>query len=188
MADSTITGLSTGTALTGTELVPIVQGGNTKKITTQDIADLSGGGGAVDSVNGAVGVVVLDSDNIAEGVTNEYYTEAKVTANTEVIANTAKVSNVQADWNATSGLSEILNKPTITLFTIDLIDVSTVTFYAPYDMEIDSYSDIFNISPATVTILSNGAPYTLSTLITAGRAINITVSVAAVVNLNTYES
>jgi hypothetical protein len=92
MADSKISDLGAASALVGTELVPIVQGGNTKKITTQDIADLGGGGGgAVDSVNGAIGVVVLDSDDIAEGVTNEYYTEAKVTANTSVAANTAKV-------------------------------------------------------------------------------------------------
>ena len=46
----------------------------------------------VDSVNSQTGVVVLDSDDISEGVTNEYYTEAKVSANASVVANTAKVS------------------------------------------------------------------------------------------------
>jgi hypothetical protein len=49
--------------------------------------------GDVDSVNGQTGTVVLDSDDIAEGSTNEYYTEAKVSANTSVVANTAKVTN-----------------------------------------------------------------------------------------------
>ena len=49
--------------------------------------------GDVNSVNGATGVVVLDSDDIPEGSTNEYYTEAKVSANTSVAANTAKVTN-----------------------------------------------------------------------------------------------
>ena len=49
--------------------------------------------GDVNSVNGATGTVVLDSDDIAEGTTNEYYTEAKVSANTSVVANTAKVTN-----------------------------------------------------------------------------------------------
>ena len=48
------------------------------------------GGGAVDSVNGEIGVVILDTDNINEGITNKYYTEAKVSANTSVVANTAK--------------------------------------------------------------------------------------------------
>ena len=109
----------------------------------------------VDSVNGQTGVVVLDTDDIAEGTTNLYYTEARVDANPDVVANTAKVgittaqanaiasntaeivdisekvddnevaiganttaiagkvSNVQSDWNASTGLAVILNKPTI---------------------------------------------------------------------------
>ena len=46
----------------------------------------------VASVNGQTGVVVLDTDDIAEGATNLYYTEARVTANASVTANTAKVS------------------------------------------------------------------------------------------------
>lgn len=49
--------------------------------------------GDVDSVNGQTGTVVLDTDDISEGSTNEYYTEAKVSANTSVAANTAKVTN-----------------------------------------------------------------------------------------------
>ena len=49
------------------------------------------GGGAVDSVNGQTGVVVLDTDNITEGTTNLYYTDARVDANSNVAANTAKV-------------------------------------------------------------------------------------------------
>jgi len=52
---------------------------------------LRGGSGAVDSVNGEIGVVVLDTSHIAE-VTNLYYTEARVTANATVNANTAKIS------------------------------------------------------------------------------------------------
>ena len=47
-------------------------------------------GGAVASVNGATGTVVLNTGDIAE-VTNLYYTEARVSANTNVAANTAKV-------------------------------------------------------------------------------------------------
>ena len=41
------------------------------------------------------------------------YTDALVEANTAVAANTAKKSNVQSDWSSNTGLSEILNKPTI---------------------------------------------------------------------------
>ena len=46
---------------------------------------------AVDSVNTQIGNVVLDTDDIAEGTSNLYYTDARVSANTNVTANTAKV-------------------------------------------------------------------------------------------------
>ena len=46
---------------------------------------------AVTSVNGETGVVVLDSDDITEGASNLYFTDARVSANSDVTANTAKV-------------------------------------------------------------------------------------------------
>lgn len=46
---------------------------------------------SVTSVNGLTGAVSLTTSNINEG-TNLYYTEARVSANTDVAANTAKVS------------------------------------------------------------------------------------------------
>lgn len=49
------------------------------------------------SVNGQTGVVVLNTDHINEGVTNEYYTEAKVSANTDVAANTAARHDQNSD-------------------------------------------------------------------------------------------
>lgn len=81
-------------------------------------ADAGGGGPA-------------STDALTEGSTNLYYTEARVTANTAVAANTAKNTyptadssklagveagaevNVQSDWNAISGDSFIVNKPSI---------------------------------------------------------------------------
>ena len=116
MSDSKISDLSASTALTGTEDVAIVQGGNTVKTTAQDIANLSTGGGS-------------------------------------------------------------------TVFTIDLMDALTVTFYAPSDITIDSTDNIVN-SPTT-TILVRGSAYTLGTSITKGDDINVTVSTNAVVNLIT---
>lgn len=59
--------------------------------------EIATGGGAVDSVNGQTGVVVLDTDDVAEGVTNLYYTDVRVSANTDVTANTAKNSYPSAD-------------------------------------------------------------------------------------------
>lgn len=82
------------------------------------------------------GLLALDADipssttDLLEG-TNLYYTDARVSTNSDVVANTAKRSypiadetklagiaagaevNVNADWNATSGDALILNKPTI---------------------------------------------------------------------------
>lgn len=43
MADSKISDLTAASALDGTEIVPIVQGGSTDRTTTQAIADLAGG-------------------------------------------------------------------------------------------------------------------------------------------------
>jgi len=72
-----------------------------------------------------------DTDELTEGSTNLYFTDARVAANSAVTANTAKNSyptadasklagiaagaevNVNADWNAASGDAQILNKPTI---------------------------------------------------------------------------
>ena len=48
--------------------------------------------GFVTSVNSQTGTVTLTTDNITEGSSNLYYTDARVTANTSVAANTAKVS------------------------------------------------------------------------------------------------
>lgn len=64
MASKKISELTAAGALTGTELVEVVQGGVNKQTTTQDIADLGGGGGGgtVESVTGD-GVDNTDPDN-----------------------------------------------------------------------------------------------------------------------------
>ena len=71
---------------------------NFNELYSDDAAD-------VNSVNGATGVVVLDSDDISEGSTNEYYTEAKVSANSSVVANTAKVTNATHTGDVTGSTS-----------------------------------------------------------------------------------
>ena len=92
-----------------------VAANKTKIATVEEGAQVN----AVTSVNTETGAVVLDTDDIAEGTTNEYFTDARVEANSAVTANTAKVSNVQSDWNASSGLAVILNKPTIPSVPVD---------------------------------------------------------------------
>lgn len=64
-----------------------------------------GGGGGVSSVNGDTGPdVVLDTSNIAEN-TNLYYTEDRVSANSNVAANTAKNSYPSADATKLAGIA-----------------------------------------------------------------------------------
>jgi hypothetical protein len=77
--------------------------------TLATLADITAG--TVDSVNGQTGVVVLDADDIADGTTNKAYTATEQTKLSGIAAG-AEV-NVNADWNATSGDAQILNKPTI---------------------------------------------------------------------------
>jgi hypothetical protein len=69
------------------------------------------------------------------------------------------------------------------VYTIDLIDVLTVTFYAPQALSIDSVTDIVNAP--TTTILVAGGAYVLGDPITIGQSINVTVSTNAVVQLIT---
>ena len=66
----------------------------------------SGGGGAVDSVNEQTGAVVLDTDDIDEGTTNLYYTDTRVSANADVMANTAKVGITQEQADAITANTE----------------------------------------------------------------------------------
>ena len=72
----------------------------------------SGGGGAVDSVNTQTGAVVLDADDISDSSTTNKFTTAAEQSKLAGIAAGAEV-NVNADWNSSSGDSQILNKPTI---------------------------------------------------------------------------
>jgi len=52
---------------------------------------------SVTSVNSQTGAVVLGTDNVAEGSSNLYYTEGRVSANSSVAANTAKNTYPSAD-------------------------------------------------------------------------------------------
>jgi len=68
------------------------------------------------------------------------------------------------------------------VYTIELIDNLSVDFYAPYDLIINSISNVLGVP--TVTILDDGAAYTLTNTILSGSKITINVTVASVLNLN----
>jgi len=68
------------------------------------------------------------------------------------------------------------------VYTVELMDALTVDFYAPYDLKINSTTNIKNAP--TITILDDGAAYTLTNTILIGSKITVTASVAGVTNLN----
>ena len=68
------------------------------------------------------------------------------------------------------------------VYTIELIAALTVDFYAPYNMKINSVTNILN-SPTT-TIQDDNIAYVLGATIAAGSKITVTVNTASVVNLN----
>ena len=85
------------------------------------------GGGAVDSVNGQTGDVVLNAGDVGAYTTGEVdtllldkfdnptgnNTQYLDGAGTPTTFPTIPAAQVNSDWNATSGVAEILNKPTI---------------------------------------------------------------------------
>jgi hypothetical protein len=68
------------------------------------------------------------------------------------------------------------------IFTIELVDALTVDFYAPYNLKINTVTNVFNAP--TTTILDDGVAYTLTNTIAVGSKVTVTVDTASVVNLN----
>jgi hypothetical protein len=68
------------------------------------------------------------------------------------------------------------------IFTIELVDALTVDFYAPYNLKINTVTNVLNTP--TTTILDDGVAYTLTNTIAVGSKITVTVNTASVVNLN----
>ncbi len=101
----------------------LVSGNNIKTINGNSIlgsGDLiisGGGGGAVDSVNGQVGVVVLDADDISDTTTaNKFVTVAEKTNIANSVAHITNTSNPHNTTKAQVGLGNVdntsdLNKP-----------------------------------------------------------------------------
>jgi hypothetical protein len=92
-----------------------------------------------------------------------------------------KASTINGSFLEVSGTSTVW---TNIVYTIELINALTVDFYAPYNLKINSVSNVLN-SPTT-TILDDGASYTVGggATIASGSKVTITVNTAAVVNLN----
>ena len=125
------------------------------------------------SVNGNTGSVVLSTTDISEG-TNEYYTEAKVSANTNVASNTSHAINTANPHSVTKtqvGLSNVdnttdLNKPVSTA-TQTALDLKSDTGHNHVKADITDFSIVDADVAANAAISSeklkcatlNGAQY-----------------------------
>ena len=97
-------------------------------------------------------------------------------------ASSITYNNTVSGLTATNVQDAIDELATDLIYTVELVDALTVDFYAPYDLKINSVTDILN-TPVT-TIDDDGVPYTLTNTIAVGSKITVTVDTAAVVNLN----
>lgn len=91
-------------ALTGTELVRIVQGGESRRTTAQDLANLAAAAAApVASVNGHTGVVVLTSADVGLGDVDNTSDANKPVSTAQAAADAAVASAASAALSAHSG-------------------------------------------------------------------------------------
>lgn len=67
-------------------------------------------------------------------------------------------------------------------WTIDLMDNSSVEFYAVDDVKINTITNI--VGSPTITIADDGAPYTLTNTILSGSKITVTSDIQSVIKLN----
>jgi hypothetical protein len=69
------------------------------------------------------------------------------------------------------------------VFTVELMQTLSTNFYAPFNLEIDSITNILNTP--TTTLLVNGLTYSLGGSMSAGATISVIASTPSVINLNT---
>lgn len=186
-----------GSNLAATDLIEIselVSGTyQTKSITGQEIIDAASGGGT--NIYNTDGTLTADRTLTGNNLTLLFQTMGQFNVhshknNTDNITfETRSDANYHSfavkDHNTGEELFTIKNKNVTILkpkYTIELIDALTTDFYAPYNLSIDSVTNILNAP--TTTIQDDGVAYTLGNTIASGSKITISVNTAAVVTLN----
>ncbi len=84
---------------------------------------------------------------------------------------------------ATGSTGPISPEYTYPVFTVELMQTLSTNFYAPFNLEIDSITNILNTP--TTTLLVNGLAYSFGTSMSAGATISVIASTPSVINLNT---
>jgi len=131
------------------------------------------GGGAVDSVNGFTGIVVLDTDDINEGVTNFYYTDARVAANAAVVLNTAKVTNATHTGDVTGDTVLTIAAGAVDLSMLSAGGTPSISKYLRGDYQwvtLPSFGTVTSVAIAGTDGIDvdSGSPITTSGTITLG--------------------
>jgi len=185
-----------GSNLASTDLIEIselVSGSyQTKSSTGQEIIDAAGGGVNIYNSDGTLtGDRTLTGDNFVllfqtMGQFNVHSHKNNTDNITfEVRSDANYHSFAVKDHNDGDEIFTIKNKDVIVhrpKFTIELIDALTTDFYAPYNLSIDSVTNILNAP--TITIQDDNVAYTLGNTILSGSKITITANTASVVTLN----
>ena len=186
-----------GANLAATDLIEIselVSGTyQTKSITGQEIIDAASGGGT--NIYNTDGTLTANRTLTGDNLVLLFQTMGQFNVHShknntdnitfETRSDATYHSFAVKDHNTGEELFTIKNKNVTILkpkYTIELIDALTTDFYAPYNLSIDSVTNILNAP--TTTIQDDGVAYTLGNTIASGSRITITVNTAAVVTLN----
>lgn len=187
-----------GANLEATDLLEVsVQTGSgysTYSITGQEIIDAASGGGSTNIYN-TDGTLTANRIVTGDNLVLLFQTMGQFNVHShknntdnitfETRSDATYHSFAVKDHNTGEELFTIKNKNVTVLkpkYTVELIDALTVDFYAPYNLSIDSVTNILN-SPTT-TLKDDGSTYTLGATIASGSKITVTVNTAAVVTLN----
>lgn len=129
---------------------------------------------------------IFSSSGVWQKIDNSEISSYNTIQNEGVALTQQNILDFQGDLvTASDGGSKTIvtiNSSKSVLYTVELVSALSVSFYAPFNLTIDSYTQI--VGAATITIRVNGSPYVLGTSISAGAQITVTASVTSVVNLN----
>lgn len=141
------------------------------------------------NIHSLIDLRLISNQNITLSATSIFLSETLTEDNTltKVLGRDNLGELVEVNLNELSSLSATsISASTLyvenELWTIELVDLQTVDFYAPYNMAIDSIDNVFN-SPS-IALFDDDVVYTLTNPIAKGSKITVSADTASVINLN----
>jgi hypothetical protein len=185
-----ISELPVGSALSGTEEIPIVQSATTKKITAQDIADLAGSGD-LQQVTGNgnttdIDIIVTDGNDssqistqgivVTNGISGTY---SAINYDGNIVLKAGSQTSSLANTNVTNPgvILEFPDKATGSYTIATTSDIPSVSGFVPYT---GATSDVdlgtFHLDAAKGTFTHNGSTDTLTANHTSGSGIALLIT------------